>query len=168
MQVRLARPTELDAVGRLVGEVYVGEGYIPPAADYASELADTVRRAREAELWVAVEEARLLGTVTFCPVGSSYRELGRDDEGEFRMLAVAGSARGRGVGRVLVEQCLARTRELGYAGVRISTMATMTDAHRVYERLGFVRSPADDWEPVPGVRLWAYALRLADPPASPQ
>ena len=36
----------------------------------------------------------------------------------------------------------------------------MTVAHRVYERLGFVRAPERDWEPVPGVHLIAYHLRF--------
>ena len=29
-------------------------------------------------------------------------------------------------------------------------------AHRLYERLGFVRAPGRDWTPVPGVDLWAF------------
>ncbi len=101
--------------------------------------------------------------MTFCPVGSSYREIGRDDEGEFRMLAVSPAARGRGVGRALVEHCLDRSRELGYAGIRMSSMDRMTSAHRVYERLGFVRAPQDDWAPVPGVNLLAYRAPLVPP-----
>ena len=35
-------------------------------------------------------------------------------------------------------------------------MDRMTSAHRVYERLGFVRAPEDDWSPEPGVTLLAY------------
>ena len=37
--------------------------------------------------------------------GSPWRELSVDGEGEFRMLAVAPAARGRGVGEALVRQC---------------------------------------------------------------
>ncbi len=162
MQIRLARREELGEIGVLTGEVYVGEGYIATSDAYAHELADAARRAAEAELWVAVEDesvpGRVLGSVTFCPVGSAYREIGHDDEGEFRMLAVAKQARGRGVGVALVRRCLDRSRELGYAGLRISTMDRMSAAHRVYERLGFTRSPEDDWQPVPGVNLLAYTL----------
>ena len=162
LQIRLAKREELGEVGVLTGEVYVGEGYIATSDAYAHELADAARRAAEAELWVAVEDepvpGRVLGSVTFCPVGSAYREIGHDDEGEFRMLAVAKQARGRGVGLALVQQCLERSRELGYTGLRISTMDRMTAAHRVYERLGFTRSPEDDWQPVPGVNLLAYVL----------
>ena len=160
MEVRRAEPGELEQVGRLTAEVYVGDGFMPATDDYVHVLADAAGRADAAELWVAVEEGRVLGTVTFTPVGSSYREIGRGDEGEFRMLAVLPDARGRGVGQALVEHCVERSRALGYAGVRMSTMDRMTSAHRVYERLGFARSPEDDWSPVPGVVLLAYALRF--------
>lgn len=161
MELRQVVPDEFAEVGRLTVEVYVGEGFIDPDDSYVRELTDTRRRAREAEVWVAVEDGQLLGSVTFCPVGSLFREIGGDDEGEFRMLAVHPDARGRGVGRALVELCLRRSGELGYAGIRMSTMDRMASAHRVYERLGFTRAPEDDWSPVPGVSLLAYATRLA-------
>ena len=158
--VRPVGPSELEAVGRLTSDVYVGDGFVEVSDGYVLELVDTPRRVREAEVWVAVEDEQVLGSVTFCPLGSSYREIARDDEGEFRMLAVSPRARGRGVGRLLVETCVERATELGYAGLRLSSMDRMTDAHRLYERLGFRRSPEDDWEPVPGVLLLAYETRL--------
>jgi GNAT superfamily N-acetyltransferase len=161
-EIRRVRPEELEEVGRLTAEVYVGEGFIPEGDDYVRELVDTPRRAREAEIWVAVEGDQLLGSVTFCPVGSAYREVGRESEGEFRMLAVSPAARGKGVGRALVELCVRRSRELGYAGIRMSSMDAMTSAHRIYERLGFVRAREDDWSPAPGVALLAYAVTLSD------
>lgn len=159
MQIRPVRPAELAEVGRLTAEVYVGESYVASGADYVARLVDTAERARQAEVWVAVEGTGLLGSVTFCPAGSPLREIARADEGEFRMLAVSAAARGRGVGRALVEVCLQRADELGYAGTRISSMDRMTSAHSLYERLGFVRVPADDWSPVPGVGLLAYLRR---------
>jgi ribosomal protein S18 acetylase RimI-like enzyme len=161
MEIRLVRPEELEEVGRLTTEVYVGEGYIGEGDGYVLELVDTPRRARAAEVWVAVEDGSVLGSVTFCPAGSAYREIAHDGEGEFRMLAVSSAARGRGVGRELVALCLRRSRELGYAGVRMSTMDRMTSAHRIYGRLGFTRAPEDDWSPEPGVNLLAYAASLA-------
>ncbi len=171
--VRLVRPEELPEVGRLTSEAYISDGFIDPGDRYVAELVDAARRAREAEVWVAVEAlasdgpegptagSLVLGSVTFCPLGSPYREIARDHEGEFRMLAVSAVARGRGVGRALVELCVARSRELGYAGVRMSSMDRMASAHRVYERLGFLRVPEEDWSPVPGVTLLAYTLSFA-------
>ena len=160
MELRLALPEELEEVGRLTREAYVGDGFMDADAPYVSQLVDTERRAREAEVWVAVEDDQVLGSVTFCPAGSAYREIDRDGDGEFRMLAVSHAARGRGVGQALVELCMRRSRELGYDGIRMSTMDRMTAAHRVYERLGFTRVPEDDWSPSPGVLLLGYAATL--------
>jgi ribosomal protein S18 acetylase RimI-like enzyme len=117
--------------------------------------------AAEAELLVAVDgRGAVLGSVTFCPAGSSWREIARDDEGEFRMLAVDPYAQGRGVGRTLVEACLNRSRELGFRALALSTPRTSGRAHRLYEQLGFHRDPARDWSPIPGVNLIVYAHRL--------
>ena len=159
-EIRRAGPADLHDVGRLTAEVYVGEGYIDPADTYVEELNDGAGRAAHSELWVAVDADRLLGSVTFCPMGSGLREIGRDGEGEFRMLAVAREGRSRGVGRALVEACLSRSRELGYRAVRICSLEQMTDAHRLYGRMGFERAPEDDWDPLPGVRLVAFVLAL--------
>ena len=160
LRIRPVLAEELAEVGQLTAAAYIGDGLLAASDDYVQQLADTARRARDAEVWVAVAEQQLLGSVTFVQPGSPYREIAHDDEGEFRMLAVSPAARGRGIGQALVEQCLDRSRELGYAGVRMSSMDRMTSAHRVYERLGFTRTPEDDWSPAPGVRLLAYAIRF--------
>ena len=139
---------------------YVDGGYLPADSSYVRELGDTLTRAAGAEIWVAADDDRVLGSVTFCPVGSTWREIAWDDEGEFRMLAVARDARGRGVGEALVRACLTAAREAGLAGVAISTMDKMTDAHRLYERLGFTRVPEADWSPVNGVCLLAFRIRF--------
>jgi GNAT superfamily N-acetyltransferase len=55
------------------------------------------------------------------------------------MLGVAGRARGLGIGTALTERCIERTRELGLARLVMSSANYMTTAHRIYERLGFVR-----------------------------
>jgi GNAT superfamily N-acetyltransferase len=160
MEIRLVRPSEYDAVGELTAGAYVGDGYIRPSADYARELRNTAARAVAAEVWVAVEgdDERILGSVTSCPAGSPWKELAGDGEGEFRMLAVAAHARGRGIGEALVRHCIELSKAAGDHGMALSTMDRMTGAHRVYGRLGFQRSPQEDWSPVSGVLLWAFRL----------
>ena len=161
VRIRPAMPAEYAAIGEITVAAYVDGGYISHGHGYAEELADTRTRALRAEVWVATDDAdNLLGSVTWCPVGSTWREIARDDEGEFRMLAVARGARGRGVGEALVRACLDRARADGLSGVAISTMDLMTDAHRLYERLGFTRVPEADWSPVDGVCLLAFRIRV--------
>lgn len=157
--IRRLRPSDYEAVGALTVAAYVADGYLQPGDDYAEELRDTGHRDREAEVWVAERgDGVLLGAVTFCPPGSSYREVSRDDEGEFRSLAVDPRARGAGVGAALSRHCLGRSRALGLAGVALCSMDSMTTAHRLYERLGFRRDPARDWSPHPGVLLLGFVL----------
>jgi ribosomal protein S18 acetylase RimI-like enzyme len=158
--IRLSLATEYDAVGELTAAAYASDGFIPAGSDYALTLAAAADRAAKAELWVAANATELLGTVTFCPVGSVYREIGRDDEGEFRMLGVSPAARGLGVGTALTEHCIQRSRDLGFTRVVMSSAKAMTTAHRIYERLGFTRLPERDWSPRPGLDLYAFTLDL--------
>jgi amino-acid N-acetyltransferase len=78
------------------------------------------------EYVVAHAGDRLVGVCGLHPVAGGLAEV--------RGLAVAEDAGGRGVGRALVEGCLARARELGIAKVY-----TLTLVPGFFERLGFVR-----------------------------
>ena len=103
----------------------------------------------------------LLGTVTFCVSGSPYAELAQPGEAEFRMLAVAPEARGRGIGHELARWCVDRAREQGCTAIVLSTLDLMHSAHRLYERMGFQRLPERDWTPEPDITLIAYRLDLS-------
>lgn len=165
--VREARPEELPSAGELVVAAYRTLGW-DDEHGYLDEVRDAVGRARHCPVLVAVDAddgaaagGRLLGCVTYVSgPGNPFAELEREGEAGFRMLGVAAEARGQGVGEALVRACLERARADGRAGVAITTSPRMHAAHRLYERLGFVRAPDRDWEPVPGVRLWAYVIAL--------
>ncbi|RDL52121.1 hypothetical protein BLJAPNOD_03273 [Ensifer sp. M14] len=48
--------------------------------------------------------------------------------------------RGRGIGERMMRHAIERAREEGAVKVQLSSNAARSDAHRFYERLGFVRS----------------------------
>ncbi len=158
--VRPARPQEWDRAGELVATAYLADGGLQQGDPYLEHLRDAAGRARDSLVLVAADGDTLLGTVTWCPVPSSHREVARADEGEFRSLGVDPSARGRGIGRLLIEACVRRARQEGYAAVAISSAQWMGAAHRLYERMGFTRRPERDWAPRPDVPLLAYRLDL--------
>lgn len=165
LTIRPARPEEYAEVGRLTVEAYRASGFLGEVErpdSYALTLADAVTRAAEAELLVAVDaDGALLGTVTVALPGSAYAQVSDDTQVEFRMLAVRASARGRGVGEALTRAVLGHAAELGLRGVVLSSAVEMTTAHRIYERLGFRRTPDRDWSPVPGVSLITFRVDLA-------
>lgn len=53
---------------------------------------------------------------------------------------VARSARSQGVGQALLAWAMARARDAGCGLVQLTTDKARPDAHRFYERLGFVAS----------------------------
>lgn len=157
--VRRVREADHAAVAALTLDAYA-PFLVGPDDPYRVSLADVATRDREAEVWVAELDGVVVGTVTMCPPGSPWREAGRDDEGEFRMLAVSPAAHRRGVGRVLAQAVVERFDAAGLAGVVLSSLPQQRDAHRIYERLGFERAPERDHEPHPGVRLLVLRRRL--------
>ena len=170
--IREAREDELDAAGALVARAYQGNG-TPHGKDteygeYLDHIRDARGRSAHCPILVAVDAdvdadaaGTLLGCVSYVPdAAGPFAELEVDGEAGFRMLGVDPAAQGRGVGQALVEACIARARAAGRRGLAISTGPDMVAAHRLYERLGFRRAPARDFEPVPGIGLWAYVLVL--------
>ncbi len=160
VEIRPAQPDELERIGEMTAAVYVAGGYISPDNAYVHRLRDAALRAREAELLVALHRGEPTGTVTYCQHGTTWAQLTVPGEAEFRMLAVVPSARGLGLGEALVGHCIRRAREDGCSVLRLSTEPIMHAAHRIYRRLGFVRTPERDWSPSPGGVLLTYALAL--------
>src|SRR4051812_9730000 len=109
MHLRRARPEDYDAIGAVTLAAYRSQ-LDDSSSSYAQHLGNAEARDLQAELWVAVgpDDREVLGTVTVCREGSQWREVARADEGEFRMLAVAPEAQGRGVGEALVRHVLDR------------------------------------------------------------
>jgi ribosomal protein S18 acetylase RimI-like enzyme len=159
--VRRALAPDLEVVGEVTVAAYL-EFVDGPEDFYLEHLRDAARRDREAELWVAERESDglIVGTVTIAPEGSQWREIARPGEGEFRMLAVAPSARRQGVGQALTQLVVDRFRSLGSDSIVLSTLAQMEGAHRIYRRFGFERLPERDWSPAPGVELIAFGMPL--------
>ncbi|MGH9227608.1 MAG: GNAT family N-acetyltransferase [Acidimicrobiales bacterium] len=165
MEIRPVRPDEHQALGDLTVAAYAA---IDPAVveedGYAGELRDVAGRAAGAEVLVAVDDAgTVVGGVTYVPgPDSPWAEFSEPDGAGIRMLAVAPGAQGGGVGEALSRACVDRARATGRGQILLHSTDRMTAAHRLYERLGFARDGALDWEPLPGFWLRGFRLRLHD------
>ncbi|MET8569732.1 GNAT family N-acetyltransferase [Streptomyces sp. NPDC004783] len=166
LEIRTAFPSDHTALGDITADAYLHDGLLDfgESDAYLGELRDVAKRAAAAEVLVATADGRVLGGVTFVPSGGPMADIARPGEAEIRMLAVAREARGRGVGEALVRSCVDRARAVeGCERVVLSTQRTMRTAHRLYERLGFVRTPERDWNPLPeldDIMLLTYSLTL--------
>ncbi len=159
LSVQAARTEDYDRIAALTVGVYVEGGLA--SEDYAPELADVADRASRAELLVVRDAGGVVvGSVALVLTGDFGEVTTSDEEAAFRMLVVDPAAQGRGIGELLVAACLDRARAAGKRRMVISTDPRMTPAHRLYERLGFVRLPERDWSPVPGVDLLVYVRDL--------
>ena len=154
--IRRACDADLPAVGDLCVTAYASAGHLDPADVYAETLRDARTRAESAEVLVAERDGRLVGTVTICPPGTPFSEIGREGESEFRFLAVAPEAWRTGVGEALVDACEQRAVAAGARAHVICVIDRNDGAHRFYRRLGFSRLPERDWSPREGVDLLAY------------
>jgi ribosomal protein S18 acetylase RimI-like enzyme len=159
LTVEPASPADFLRIAQLTLDAYLRDGLV--AGGYAAELADVAGRAQRADLLVVRDrDGGIVGSVALVLSGDFGEITESEDEAAFRMLVVDPAARGRGIGELLVRACLERARAAGKRRMVLSTSTAMTTAHRLYERLGFVRLPERDWSPVPGVHLLAYVLDL--------
>jgi GNAT superfamily N-acetyltransferase len=156
--VRRAEAMEYGTVGDLLEEAFTATFTITDW--YRDNLHRVDEHARQADVWVAQVDGRLAGAV-LTPAG----ETEEPDAFGFRLLGVAPWARGRGVAVALVAHAEALARARGFGRVAIWSGPQMVEAHRLYERLGYLRRPERETRVVDGgQRLRSYARELAGPP----
>lgn len=161
LQIRRVRPDEYSSVGRIVRAAY--ESAYALDAGYLAEIEDIAGRDAGAEVLVAEEGGRILGSVTIPRPGERQLSDSAPDEMDVRLLGVAPEAKGAGIGAILMMHCATVARERGMRRLVLHTGEQMVAAQRLYERLGFVRIPerAFTIQVADGPRkIYAYGLDL--------
>ncbi len=81
--------------------------------------------------WVAEIDGQSVGHIFL------VKHPEEQDTAKLRLLFVEPSARGRGLGDALVNECIRFARTAGYKKVVLWTQSILVGAHRIYERAGF-------------------------------
>lgn len=147
-EIREARPEEHEEAGRVTVEAY-REFFAPEAADedgtYLSRIGDVAGRADRTTVLVAVEDGRILATLTLELEGRIADKPGNPPlapgEAHIRMLGVAPAARARGVGRALMAEAQARAAAAGKTEMTLNTTHLMSAAQAMYRTMGYERGP---------------------------
>jgi GNAT superfamily N-acetyltransferase len=141
MLLREAKREDLPTIVRMLADDPLGKGRHriedPLPQDYYAAF-DAIAASPSNRLYVAEVDGEIVGTLqlTFIP--------GLDYVGAERMLIeavqVAQGRRNLGIGKTMITEAIAIARRRGCQRVELTSSASRKDAHRFYERLGFIAS----------------------------
>ena len=133
MEIRAARPDEIDDVVAAYDWLFAPPGSQPPMWDAAHAAARLARAigADDAEVFVADTEGSLAG---FCTVYYDFESVRFGRRAWVEDLAVDPGRRSRGVGKALLDAAKDWGRARGATHLELDSAPSRTDAHRFYDR----------------------------------
>jgi DNA-binding MarR family transcriptional regulator/GNAT superfamily N-acetyltransferase len=131
--LRSHRPGDIGWVISSQAKAYAEEygwdiSYEALIAEICAQFIKTYDASRE-HCWIAEAGGE--------PLGSVFLVNGGDDVAKLRLLLVEKKARGLGVGRALVEECIRSARARGYRKMTLWTQSILLAARGIYQAVGF-------------------------------
>ncbi len=102
----------------------------PPSSIHRMDAKAFQQKALDETLVVANFEGKMIGCM-FCRNESDWLYVGK--------VAVEDTMRGKGVARMLIDHAFQMARKNSQLGLELETRIELTENHRTFERLGFVK-----------------------------
>jgi GNAT superfamily N-acetyltransferase len=141
------KPGDIGYIVYLHGTVYAKEnGFDPTFEAYvAGPLSEFVRFATDRErLWIAERDGRIVGCIAIVAASPQVAQL--------RWFLVDPSARGKGLGKRLLNEAVAFCKDCGYRTIFLWTVSKLGTAAHLYSLAGFQKV-----EEKPG-RMWGVEV----------
>jgi GNAT superfamily N-acetyltransferase len=131
--LRQHRPGDMGWVVQRHGELYwqeyhYDERFEALVAEIVAEFIQNLDSKRE-RCWIAERHGENVGSVFLVKKSSSIAKL--------RLLLIEPSARGLGIGKRLVEECVHFAGEAGYKKIMLWTQSELSAARGIYKAAGF-------------------------------
>ncbi len=149
IEIRRIANSEYQQLGELMVAVYKQLPGFPtpkqqPKYYQMLQHIGQLNERKHTEVWVAATDNNVVGGVVYFSDMSAYGSGGtatsEKNSSGIRLLAVASSARGLGIGKLLTQHCMLMAKKQGHTQVILHTTGAMKVAWSMYEKLGFKRS----------------------------
>ncbi len=135
VRTRTIQPADNAALAVIIRNALAEFGANKPGTVFYDSTTDALYelfRTPGSFYYVAEENGRLLGGAGIFPTAGLPEGVC-----ELVKMYLHPDTRGRGLGRLLIDKCLAEARVIGYKKVYLETMPELRKAVRVYEKFGF-------------------------------
>jgi putative acetyltransferase len=139
IQLRKILPTDNKAIANIIRTSLEEFNANKPGTVYFDDTTDdlfTVFKKQQSIYFIAEEGAEILGGGGIYPT-----ENLESDTCELVKLYLSKNARGKGIGKLLLQQCIAAAIQLGFKKMYLETMPELTSAIPMYEKFGFTYLP---------------------------
>lgn len=133
--IREIQPQDNPQIAAVIREVFITDGYPKTGTAFADQQLDFMFETYDkprAVYFVVEENGKIVGGA-----GIAQLDHSKENISELQKMYFLQQARGKGIGRKMIQKCLDQATELGYEKCYLETLPEMETAQHLYKKAGF-------------------------------